>query len=361
MRKLWQIIVLLLFAPSVSALNLPQVNMTGDIDLRDNSVWNGTVNGTNFLNCNALGQASSWNGSWFDCIAVGGVSSQGLFETISNKSTDTALGTSNILYPTQKAVKDYVDAATSTLNATVFNNTVNGSLMTCGDSCHNAHYVNYSIYNVDLNNQQTNNSNQETEIAGKQASGDYATNTALTNANNSMNSLKLNKTEQAADSAKLNGQSAAYYQISGNYQVAGNYQVYPVPYGNLTGVPTEFPNSTAVTANITATIANITANGKLTNVSAGSNVNITWSNGVAQINSTGVANETTWNVEVWIMGNDNDKNFTMNYTFVPNSSEVYINGISKDLFRDYNESGQNISVTAPLSYLDEVKVKYAKQ
>ena len=86
-----------------------------------------------------------------------------------------------------------------------------------------------------------------------------------------------------------------------------------------------------------------------------------YSSQVAQNTVNSKANKTTWTVEIWIMGTDSDKNITMNYTFVPNSTEVYVNGISKDLFRDYNESGRNISVTAPLSYLDEVKVKYAEQ
>lgn len=38
-------------------------------------------------------------------------------EDVANKSTNTALGTSNTLYPTQNAVKEYVDGQVSTLNA----------------------------------------------------------------------------------------------------------------------------------------------------------------------------------------------------------------------------------------------------
>lgn len=38
-------------------------------------------------------------------------------ENVANKSTNTSLGTSNTLYPTQKAVKTYVDNAISTISA----------------------------------------------------------------------------------------------------------------------------------------------------------------------------------------------------------------------------------------------------
>ena len=40
-------------------------------------------------------------------------------EDVSNKSTNTSLGTSDTLYPTQKAVKTYVDTAVSGANLTL--------------------------------------------------------------------------------------------------------------------------------------------------------------------------------------------------------------------------------------------------
>ena len=48
-----------------------------------------------------------------------------LKEDQANKSTSTTLGTSDVLYPTQNAVKTYVDATTTNV-ATVINNEGNG-------------------------------------------------------------------------------------------------------------------------------------------------------------------------------------------------------------------------------------------
>ncbi len=44
-------------------------------------------------------------------------------ENITNKSIDTTLGTSDILYPSQNAVKSYVDAANNSMNALKYNKT----------------------------------------------------------------------------------------------------------------------------------------------------------------------------------------------------------------------------------------------
>ena len=40
-------------------------------------------------------------------------------EALSNKSTDTALGSSDTLYPSQKAVKDYVDSHSGGISASI--------------------------------------------------------------------------------------------------------------------------------------------------------------------------------------------------------------------------------------------------
>lgn len=54
-------------------------------------------------------------------------------EDLSNKSTDTNLGTSDTLYPSQKAVKDYVDAAITTATIPDATTLVKGKLRLAGD------------------------------------------------------------------------------------------------------------------------------------------------------------------------------------------------------------------------------------
>jgi len=88
------------------------------------------------------------------------------FETLSNKSTNINLGTSDILYPTQNATKSYVDSHITALNDTLSNTSINSSIMTCGSICHNAWYVNYTAFNnsfIPLNN--TVNSSNRTSFS----------------------------------------------------------------------------------------------------------------------------------------------------------------------------------------------------
>lgn len=54
------------------------------------------------------------NGTW-RCADLTNI--VGVYELLANKSTDTSLGTSDTLYPTQKAVKTYVDNALPNLSA----------------------------------------------------------------------------------------------------------------------------------------------------------------------------------------------------------------------------------------------------
>ena len=159
MKNILIITILLLSISNVNALNFPGFNVTGHIGLNGNNILNGTVIGTNFEVCTA-NNASIWNGSWFNCIFTisttynstydsttnivnnnlenwnvtynatyqsildtNNISINNLqnndtldrsyvnntFETLSNKSINTALGTSDNLYPSQNAVKVYSD------------------------------------------------------------------------------------------------------------------------------------------------------------------------------------------------------------------------------------------------------------
>ena len=54
-------------------------------------------------------------------------------ENLSNKSTATTLGTSNVLYPTQNAVKTYVDAQVATINIADADATTKGKIQLAGD------------------------------------------------------------------------------------------------------------------------------------------------------------------------------------------------------------------------------------
>lgn len=54
-------------------------------------------------------------------------------ENLSNKSTDTALGTSDTLYPSQKAIKTYVDNKVSTITVSDATTTTKGILKLAGD------------------------------------------------------------------------------------------------------------------------------------------------------------------------------------------------------------------------------------
>ena len=56
-----------------------------------------------------------------------------LKEDLSNKSSSTALGTSNTLYPTQNAVKTYVDAVVSNISTVDATTTVKGKIKLAGD------------------------------------------------------------------------------------------------------------------------------------------------------------------------------------------------------------------------------------
>lgn len=127
--------------------------------------------------------------------------------------------------------KAYVDTQVSGLNLTLNNYSVNSSIMTCGDSCHNAHYVNYTVFNEVINTK----------------------------------------------------------------------------------------------ANVTYMIT-----------------------------------------DIFLVGNKGVKIFNMTYPFVINSTHVYVNGLSKDLFSDYNETLngsnlQNITYSSNLYYNDNIKVEYEKQ
>ncbi|MCZ8227746.1 hypothetical protein [Flavobacterium sp.] len=54
-------------------------------------------------------------------------------EDVANKSTNTALGTSNVLYPTQNAVKTYVDAQITSNSTPDATTTVKGKIQLAGD------------------------------------------------------------------------------------------------------------------------------------------------------------------------------------------------------------------------------------
>ena len=54
-------------------------------------------------------------------------------ENLSNKSIDTALGTSDTLYPSQKAIKTYVDNKVSTITVSDATTTTKGILKLAGD------------------------------------------------------------------------------------------------------------------------------------------------------------------------------------------------------------------------------------
>lgn len=74
------------------------------------------------------------------------------------------------------------------------------------------------------------------------------------------------------------------------------------------------------------------------------------------------ANKTTYNIEMFLIGQDGLQNFSLNDAQVINSSELWVNGISIDLFSDYNESClQCINISKQLNYLDKLKVKYVKK
>jgi len=118
----------------IGSLNPPTVYEPGRIlygQYWDFGGQNGARNGStnlsvyppNFQNCtgfNSTGfNTSLWNDTNLICafIPTSNFTIAG-YETISNKSANTSLGTSDILYPTQNAVKVYVDNQTAVLNIT---------------------------------------------------------------------------------------------------------------------------------------------------------------------------------------------------------------------------------------------------
>ena len=117
-------------AKNASDINAVSSNLSG-LDNRVNDQGNTINNNYNQLS----GQIGSVNNRVTDTqTTVGNLG--GTFESLSNKSTATALGTSNDLYPTQNAVKVYVDQSlTNASSAGVPNATASvfGKLQLAGD------------------------------------------------------------------------------------------------------------------------------------------------------------------------------------------------------------------------------------
>lgn len=80
-----------------SPITMPGFNVSSyDINLKNKSIWNGSVNGTNFAPCDTSTYASAWNGSGFECVTKGGIESDPIAEASKvNKSGDNISGRMN--------------------------------------------------------------------------------------------------------------------------------------------------------------------------------------------------------------------------------------------------------------------------
>lgn len=73
------------------------------------------------------------------------------------------------------------------------------------------------------------------------------------------------------------------------------------------------------------------------------------------------ANKSYMVVDEFIIGYDGIINLTLSQPFISNSTHLYINGLKKWLFYDYNETIPNsINITSSLSPNDLVEVEYEK-
>lgn len=89
------------------------INITGNSGTVTNGVYTNTFNGLGDARYPQL-SGSYTNPSWITSLAYSkltGMPDLSVYELLSNKSTSTSLGTSNTLYPSQNAVKAYVDNA----------------------------------------------------------------------------------------------------------------------------------------------------------------------------------------------------------------------------------------------------------
>jgi len=176
-------LLLLLLLPAASAYNDSGITRDGfnlwqygnDINLRHRAIWNGSFNGTNFLDCYSQGKASSWNNSWFDCIALGGAETDPLsvhwndFATaVHNNETDsTALSniSTNIQQWDNQTDPDAIHSSNEqnlNVNSSKY---ANASMWWAGLL---APDPNWNLwYNTDKSIQLQNNSDQEARIAGK--------------------------------------------------------------------------------------------------------------------------------------------------------------------------------------------------
>lgn len=88
---------------------------------------------------------------------------------------------------------------------------------------------------------------------------------------------------------------------------------------------------------------------------------ITCSDCVTHAELNAKANISYMVVDQWQIGNDSQVNFTTSQQFVSNSTHVYLNGLKKRLFYDYNETNHtSVNVTATLAENDLLEVEYEK-
>lgn len=110
--------------PDATFASPPSSPLTGQVWLFSDASSTGV--------CGSGGSAKAlcrWTGSTWEPLGLIGA------ESVSNKSTSTALGTSNTLYPSQNAVKTYVDTGLSGKASSTAATTVNGATCTLGSTC----------------------------------------------------------------------------------------------------------------------------------------------------------------------------------------------------------------------------------
>lgn len=124
----------------VSGKGLSTNDLTDTLKSNYDTAYTHTSNTSNPHNTTA-GQVGAYTTSQVDTLLSGKQDALGFTpENISNKSTDTSLGTSDTLYPTQNAVKAYVDAHASSGSSYTTNAINSGSV----DASGNCNILSYS-------------------------------------------------------------------------------------------------------------------------------------------------------------------------------------------------------------------------
>lgn len=163
--------------------------------------------------------------------------------------------------------------------------------------------------------------------------------------------------------------TSGYFELFPSYAdilVSGrryNFTSTSLDMGNATITNVGIIQSTVTTGTAPLTIQSTTLN---TNLNAdlldGLHASqITCSDCVTHAELNAKANISYMVVDQWQIGNDSQVNFTTSQQFVSNSTHVYLNGLKKRLFYDYNETSHtSVNITATLAENDLLEVEYEK-